>query len=71
MESKILLITGADGALGKTVTARLLDEGWELHAAVLNEKSKSILDEFFPKQVNKTLFLLLPILQKKQRCTIG
>ena len=65
MKSKILLITGADGALGKTVTARLLDEGWELHAAVLNEKSKSILDEFFPQQINKTLFPFIADLAKE------
>ena len=65
MKSKILLITGADGALGKTVTARLLDEGWVLHAAVLNEKSKSILDEFFPQQINKTLFPFIADLAKE------
>ena len=65
MKSKILLITGADGALGKTVTARLLDEGWVLHAAVLNEKSKSILDEFFPQQINKTLFTFIADLAKE------
>lgn len=56
MEAKILLITGADGALGKKVTARLLAEGWTLHAAVLNEKSRDTLIQFFPQQINKTLF---------------
>lgn len=65
MEAKTLLITGADGALGKTVTARLLSDGWTLHAAVLNEKSRDTLIQFFPQQINKTLFPVIADLAKE------
>ncbi len=65
METKILLITGADGGLGKAVTTRLLADGWTLHAAVLNEKSKDVLVQFFPQQINKTLFPVIADLAKE------
>jgi len=65
METKILLITGADGGLGKAVTTRLLEDGWILYAAVLNEKSSDRLAQFFPEQINKTLFPAIADLAKE------
>lgn len=64
-EQKILIITGADGGLGKSVTTALLAEGWILYAAVFNEKSKEILTQLFPDQIDKTLFPMIADLSKE------
>ena len=56
MENKSLLITGADGALGRVVSAELMRNGWTLYASVINEKSKQTISELFPDDINKNIF---------------
>ncbi|MCL6524089.1 MAG: SDR family oxidoreductase [Thermoflavifilum sp.] len=45
-----LLITGASGGLGIPVTRRLLQEGWEIHAAVHDRQSRDRLQELFSEK---------------------
>ena len=56
MNNKNLIITGADGALGRVVAAKLLSGGWTLHASVFDEKSKETLENLFPDLIGKTVF---------------
>jgi len=56
MSNRSLLITGADGALGRVVAQQLLNDGWTLYASAQNEKSKETLEGLFPDAINKTLF---------------
>lgn len=56
MNNKNLIITGADGALGRVVAAKLLSDGWTLHASVFDEKSKETLKNLFPDSLEKTIF---------------
>lgn len=58
MQHKSLIITGADGALGRVVTQKLLSDGWILYASVMNEKSMKTLEEIFPQHIHKTLFAI-------------
>ncbi len=48
-EKRIVLITGADGALGKEVVRKLLQEGWHLHACVHREQAGLDLQKAFPE----------------------
>ncbi len=48
-EKRIVLITGADGALGKEVVRKLLQEGWHLHACVHHEQAGLDLQKAFPE----------------------
>lgn len=66
MKNKTLLITGADGALGRVVAKKLLDEGWCLYASVLNEKSLHTIAELFPEEINKKLFATITDLSKEE-----
>ncbi|MFN0276054.1 MAG: SDR family NAD(P)-dependent oxidoreductase [Chitinophagales bacterium] len=59
MENKSLIITGADGALGRVVVEKLLAEGWRLHASVVSEKNEAKLKELFPSEIDKTIFPVL------------
>lgn len=49
-------MTGADGALGKYVTDRLVNDGWEIHAAVHNQKTQDELFVNFHGHINKRVF---------------
>lgn len=51
-----LIITGADGALGRVVTRRLLDEGWTLYASLFDTASEAKLGDLFPDAINKSIF---------------
>lgn len=51
-----LWMTGADGALGKYVTDRLIAEGWEIHAAVHNTKTEEELMQNFHHHINHRVF---------------
>lgn len=53
---KKLWMTGADGALGKYVTDRLIAEGWEIHAAVHNTKTEEELMQNFHHHINHRVF---------------
>lgn len=70
MNNKGLLITGADGALGKVVTQKLLNDGWKLYASVINEKSKAVLEEVFADSINKTLFPVIADLSVQEEVKI-
>lgn len=49
-ETRKALITGADGGLGKVVTAKLLGSGWHLHACVHSTAAGEHLRQNFPEQ---------------------
>jgi len=49
-------MTGADGALGKYVTDRLIADGWEIHAAVHNTKTEEELLQCFHHHINRRVF---------------
>ena len=53
---KSLIITGADGALGRVVAKQLLADGWTLFASLFDSSSEIKLKELFPDEINKTLF---------------
>lgn len=55
MANKQLLITGASGGLGLAVTQKLLDDGWDLQAAVTDDPASNILRDQFPAQYGKSL----------------
>ena len=56
MFSRKLWMTGADGALGKYVTDRLINEGWEIHATVHNTKTEEELFHTFHHHINNRVF---------------
>lgn len=66
MENKTLIITGADGALGRVVAQKLLADGWSLHASVLDEKNGSMLANLFPEEINKSIFPHIADLSKEE-----
>jgi NAD(P)-dependent dehydrogenase (short-subunit alcohol dehydrogenase family) len=66
MQNRSLIITGADGALGRVVAQKLLADGWTLYASVINEKSKSTLEGLFPNEINKTIFATIADLSKEE-----
>lgn len=65
MSGKTIIITGADGALGRVVAALLLEKGYILRASAVNEKSLATLGSLFPDVINKTLFPMVADLSKE------
>ncbi len=65
MSGKTIIITGADGALGRDVAALLLENGYHLRASAVNEKSIQTLGTLFPNAINKTLIPILADLSKE------
>ncbi len=51
-----LIITGADGALGRIVAKQLLADGWTLYASLFDTSSETKLQELFPDEIHKTIF---------------
>ena len=56
MATKTILITGADGGLGTSVTKSLLEAGYILTAATRDDAASKRLEDAFPDAIGKTLF---------------
>lgn len=59
MNKKTIILTGADGGLGRTVTAFLLQKGYHIIASAFHVKSEAILGDLFPKQIGKELVIMV------------
>lgn len=55
MQNRTIIITGADGGLGSTVTGRLLEAGYHLRASAMNEQAVERLRNAFPNEMGSTL----------------
>lgn len=66
MASKTILITGADGGLGITVTRTLLNAGYTLIAATRDDAASARLAEHFPDAAGKTIIPIIADLAKQE-----
>ena len=65
MAQKILIMTGADGALGRQVAQTLLKSGYTLRVSAVNERSLQTLNELFPDAIGKTVIPVTADLSKE------
>lgn len=65
MGQKTLIMTGADGALGRQVAQTLLKSGYSLRVSAVNERSKQTLNELFPEAIGKTVIPVMADLSKE------
>jgi NAD(P)-dependent dehydrogenase (short-subunit alcohol dehydrogenase family) len=59
MSLESLIITRANGNLGKHVVSKLLADGWTIYASALSDYSAQKLQLLFPDEFNNRLFVVV------------